>query len=151
MVIISLLIALIFIDFEYFIIPDKILIVFGLLAFFYQLASFTILANLLVAAISGVIFFLIFLLTKGEKMGLGDVKLIALLGFIFGFPGILIVLYLAVTGALVYGIVLILFFGGKLQTKLPFGSLLAGSAIIFILFNKFLLSFFMPYIFRIYT
>jgi len=147
-----LLIVLVFIDFDYLIIPDKILVVIALLALSLHLTnSFDFpLANLVTAAVSGMIFFLIFLLTRGEKMGLGDVKLMALLGFIFGFPEIIPIFYLAVAGALVWSVILILFFGGKLQTKIPFGSLLAGSAIIFILFNKFLMPYLTPYLFRLY-
>ncbi len=149
--VILLLIALAFIDFDYFIIPDKILIVLLLLGFLYQLFGQSILANFMTAVITGMIFFMIFVATKGEKMGLGDVKLIALLGFIFGFPGILLIFYLAAAGALVWSVILILWFGGKLHTKIPFGSLLSGSAIAFILFNKLLLSFFMPYILKLYV
>lgn len=152
--IICLLIVLIFIDFEYFLIPDKILIVAGFLVLSLQLTNQSIsplLNSFLTAVFSGLIFFLIFAVTGKKKMGFGDVKLMVLLGFIFGFPVILPVFYLAVAGAVVWGIVLILFFGGKLQTKLPFGTLLAGSAVIFILFNKFLIPPLMPYIFRLYV
>lgn len=153
--VISLLIVLVFIDFDYFLIPDKILVVLALLALSYQLISqksfLALWPNLLAGMVAGMIFLLIFAATKGKKMGLGDVKLMALLGFIFGFPPILLIFYLAVAGALAWSVILILFFGGKLETKLPFGSLLAGSAVIFILFNQFFLRLFEPYVLRLYT
>ncbi|MDP3731116.1 MAG: prepilin peptidase [bacterium] len=150
--IICLLIVLVFIDFDYFIIPDKILVVTVLLALLLHLTNYfdALFANFLTGAISGAVFLLIFLATKGEKMGLGDVKLMALLGFIFGFPGILPVFYLAVAGALLWSIILILFFGGKLQTKLPFGTLLSGSAVVYILFHELFMPFLSPYLFRLY-
>lgn len=146
----SLLIVLLFIDFDYFIIPDKILLVLFFLGFLYQLFGQSILANSLAAAVAGIIFFLIFALTRGRGLGLGDVKFVALLGFLFGFPAILPMIYLALAGGLVWSVVLILFFEGRRETKLPFGSLLAGSAISFILFGKFFLPVLMPYIFRLY-
>lgn len=148
--VLSMLIVLLFIDFDYFIIPDKILLALFLLGFFYQLFNKLIFVNYLTAAISGIIFFLIHAITRGRGMGLGDVKLVALLGFLLGFPAILPVIYLALAGGLVWSVVLILFYGGHRETKLPFGSLLAGSAISFILFGKFFLPVFMPYIFKLY-
>lgn len=147
----SLLMAVIFIDFDHLIIPDKILTVLAVWALLFQLTHPANLYNHgMSAVISGLVFLLIFLATKGQKMGLGDVKLMFLLGFIFGFPGILIVFYLAVAGALIWSIILILFFGGQLKTKLPFGSLLAGASLVFILFSQLLLKTFTPYILRFY-
>ncbi|TSC74031.1 MAG: leader peptidase (prepilin peptidase) / N-methyltransferase [Parcubacteria group bacterium Gr01-1014_44] len=156
--VLSLLIVLLFIDFDYLIIPDKILLVLGLLAFLYHWLTTdgfsNIFSNFLVGTVSGLIFFLIFAITRGYYreggMGLGDVKLVALLGFTFGWPAILLIIYLALGSGLIWSVVLLLWFGGKSDTKLPFGSLLAGSAIIFVLFNKFFMPNLWPYIVRFY-
>jgi len=155
--IVTLLIALTFIDFDYFIIPDKILIVIGMLGLlniFFLDRSLNIFVNLLVGAVAGFTFFIVYLITatyyEEGGMGLGDVKLVALLGFIFGFPLILPIIYLALAGSLIGGLIIITFFKGNLRTKLPFGSFLGGSAITFIIFNKFFLPSLMPYIFKLY-
>lgn len=70
--------------------------------------------------------------TRGRGMGVGDVKLAAALGFLFGWPDILFITMLAfVTGAMV-GIAAI---GGRKKTMksyLPFGPFLAmGATLIF--------------------
>lgn len=153
----SLLIVLVFIDFYYLVIPDKILIVLGLLGLLEHIflgRPLNILLNLLTGTVTGVLFFLIYWLTnvyyQEGGMGFGDVKLVALLGFIFGFPAILSVIYLALLASLIAGLILILFFKKGLKTKLPFGSFLGGAAIFFILFNQFLGPVLTPYIFRLY-
>src|SRR3989344_4481672 len=57
--IMGLLIVLVFIDFDYLLIPDKILIVIALLALFFRLTNQLdiLLANFLTAAVAGIIFF----------------------------------------------------------------------------------------------
>lgn len=152
----GLLIVLIFIDFDYLMIPDKILAGLGLLGFgnLLFLDRTLIFNNFLTGLVNGLIFFLIYSLAniryKGGGMGFGDVKLAALLGFLFGFPAILPIIYLALAGSLTAGLVLILFFKKELQTKLPFGSFLGGAAIIYILFNQFFIPALTPYFFRFY-
>ena len=155
--VISLLIVLVFIDFDYFIISDKILIGLFLISLAEQLflnKPLSIGRNLLTGGAVGLIFFLVYLATNayysGGGMGLGDVKLVGLLGFIFGFPAILPIIYLALAGSLLAAIILILFFKGGLKSKLPFGSFLGGAAIVFIIFNQFFLPTLMPYIFKLY-
>ncbi len=154
--ILALLIVLVVVDFDYYVIPDKILVVLGGLGLLrlFVLSRSLILISITTAAVVGLVFFLIYLLAniyyEGGGMGLGDVKLAALLGFLFGFPAILPVIYLALTASLLTGLTWLLFFKGSLKTKLPFGSFLGGAAIVYTLFNQFFLSSLMPYIFRLY-
>ncbi|MBI2676798.1 MAG: prepilin peptidase [Candidatus Yanofskybacteria bacterium] len=160
----STLLVLAFIDLDYFIIIDKILIVLVLITFLYQVfrkyvvlaepatigGIFNIYPNLLTAFLSGLIFLLIFWATKGRGIGLGDVKFIFVLGFLLGFPGILIVVYLSLLAGMIWGLALILFFGASMKSKIAFGFILANAAIVFMLFNQFLTAKFAPYIFRLY-
>lgn len=155
--VLSLLIVLIFIDFDYFIIPDKILVVLLLVGFLNLWLSgrpLNLFYSFLTGLAGGLLFFLVYSITKGYYeeggMGLGDVKLAAVLGLLFGFPAILPVIYLALAGSLVVGLALILFFKGHLKTKLPFGSFLAGAAIFYLLFNRFFLPIFTPYLYKLY-
>ena len=153
---IALLIALLFIDLEHFIIPDKILIVLAIiaLALLIQGASLdggNLWHNILTGFFSALFFFLIYLATKGKAIGLGDVKFILVLGFLFGFPEILIVIYGALAAGTLWGVVLILFFGAKLKTKIPFGTVLSAVSIAFILLNKFLIPALSPYILHLYV
>jgi leader peptidase (prepilin peptidase) / N-methyltransferase len=64
-----------------------------------------------------------------EGMGLGDVKLLAMIGAFLGWRGALLTLCLgAMAGALV-GVTLILARRGRLETELPFGAFLAAAAL----------------------
>ena len=67
-------------------------------------------------------------------MGLGDFKLVAALGLIFGWPDILMVIFLAfIIGALV-GIVFLIRKKKKMKDAIPFGPFLViGAALTFFL------------------
>jgi len=103
-----------------------ILVWLGSLVFGYSLgASF---AELLVGTLVGGGFIgLLVVITKGKGMGVGDIKLAFLLGFILGWLGIIIGLGSAfIMGALV-GILLIISKAKKLKSSVPFGPfLIAG-------------------------
>ncbi len=89
--------------------------------------------NYLAAALLGMaIFGAIILLSRGKAMGLGDFKLVAALGLIFGWPDISMVMFLAfVIGALV-SIVFLIRKKKKMKDAIPFGPFLAtGAALTF--------------------
>ena len=65
-----------------------------------------------------------------EGMGLGDVKLLAMIGAFLGWHGVLLTLGLGATGGAVVGIALIAAGRGKRDTELPFGTFLAGAAVV---------------------
>jgi leader peptidase (prepilin peptidase)/N-methyltransferase len=65
-----------------------------------------------------------------DGMGLGDVKLLAMITAFMGFwPGILS-LFFGVLGAMVYGIVLVTRGRASSSSKLAFGSFLAAGALV---------------------
>lgn len=64
------------------------------------------------------------LITQGKGMGMGDVKLAALMGLVLGFPKIVVALYLAfLTGAMV-GVILVLTGKKRFGEHIPFGPFL---------------------------
>ncbi|HEY4484316.1 MAG TPA: prepilin peptidase [Candidatus Paceibacterota bacterium] len=160
----STLLVLAFIDLDYFIIFDKILLVLFVVGLAYQFlrgyvfwlepavvgGSLNISHNLLTAFLSFAIFLLIFLVTKGKGIGMGDIKLFFVLGFLFGFPAILVIVYIALIAGMVWGLALILFFGASMKSRVAFGFVLANAAIVFILFSQFLITKFTPYVIRLY-
>lgn len=136
------LIVIFFIDLEHQIIPDEVLIPLIILSLLFNgVSNFQFLiSNLLpTAVVVASIFLLLHLVTRGKGMGFGDVKLVFLVGLIFGCPKAIIALYLAfLTGAIV-GVMLILTGKAKLGQKIAFGPFLALSAWITIfLGDKFL-------------
>lgn len=141
-ILISGLIVIFFIDLEHEIIPDQIIFPAILLFFFFFLITnhHLLITNYLPSAfISALFFYLLHLLTKGRGMGLGDVKLVFLIGLFFGFPKVVIALYLAfLTGAIV-GIILILTGKARFGQAIPFGPFLAFTSLVILFFgNNFL-------------
>lgn len=132
------LVAIIFFDYLYFVIPDKI--VFFLLPivilfnFFLRQSQFNSL--LLFALTTGGAFAIIHLVSRGQGMGLGDAKLMFLIGLVLGYPFGLIAMTLSIWSAALVGIVLLALGKATRKTPLPFGSFLAGVSIIIIIFQN---------------
>lgn len=83
--------------------------------------------------VGSVFFFLIVLLSKGRAMGMGDVKLIAGLGILFGFPDVVLVMALSFIIGAVASSYLMLRRKKKMSDKVPFGPflVLASFAVFF--------------------
>lgn len=125
---ISSLIAIFFIDYDYSIIPDAIIYPGIVISFVYLGAtSFPLfIQNITTAFITFMFFFFLFVLTRGKGMGFGDVKFSFLLGLFLGFPHIIFALYVAfLTGAAV-AFILILAKKKKFRgATIPFGPFLS--------------------------
>jgi leader peptidase (prepilin peptidase) / N-methyltransferase len=112
-----LLIALAGIDKEHFLLPDALTLP-GLAA------------GLLVSLRADWIDWRQALLRKEEGMGLGDVKMLAMVGAFLGWQGVLVTVFLgSLAGALV-GLALIGIGRLDLGSRLPFGVFLAGGALV---------------------
>jgi leader peptidase (prepilin peptidase)/N-methyltransferase len=66
--------------------------------------------------------------TGVDAMGLGDVKMLAMIGAFLGWQQVLVVLFLATSAGALFGMTLILAQKRSLATKLPFGCFLAMAA-----------------------
>ncbi len=128
----SVLIVLFVYDLKHYLIPDKVLLPAVGIAFLYRLfeglinSNFKLqISNYLVAVLIGAGFFLaIFLISKGEWMGFGDVKLAVLMGLLLGVENILVALFLAFFFGAIIGIIM-MFLGKKgLKSEIPFGPFL---------------------------
>jgi leader peptidase (prepilin peptidase)/N-methyltransferase len=127
------LLAVLFIDYDHKIIPDVITLpgaALGLLAAFLgprpvpdSLEGIAVGAGGLLA-----IALLYRLVTGREGLGLGDVKLMAMVGAVCGWQGALTTVVLASLAGSLVGVSLILGRRGNGQTALPFGSFLAPAA-----------------------
>jgi prepilin signal peptidase PulO-like enzyme (type II secretory pathway) len=132
--------AIFIVDLEEKIIPDQ-LIYLGFVGVFilYLTSNFV---NLYTHLFSGFllasILLIISLVTKGKGMGLGDIKLTLLLGFILGWPLVLPFFLLAfLTGAFV-GIILVLARRVDFGQPIPFGPfLIIAFWLVFIWGNQF--------------
>lgn len=126
LILVYILMAIFVSDLIYETIPDLLLLpAIGLSLVFYHSPL-----DLASGFGAGLFFYLLYLATKGKGMGLGDVKLVILLGLMLGWPNIIVCLFLAfLTGATV-GVILILAKLKKFGQHLPFGPFLIGSWLI---------------------
>jgi leader peptidase (prepilin peptidase) / N-methyltransferase len=69
-------------------------------------------------------------LRKRDGMGLGDAKLLALIGIFLGFWPAIVALFVAVLTASIYGTALLLRGRATATSKLPFGSFLAAAGLL---------------------
>jgi leader peptidase (prepilin peptidase)/N-methyltransferase len=95
-----------------------------------------------VAAVAGVALLLLTirglykLVRKREGMGLGDVKLLAMMAAFLGFAPTLFALFAGVMAAFVYAVILLLRGRAGATTRLPFGSFLAAGGLFAALFGR---------------
>jgi len=71
-----------------------------------------------------------YLLRHEEGMGLGDVKMLALIGAFLGWRGVLVALFFSALSGAVIGLALMAWRGLEMKSKLPFGAFLALGGLI---------------------
>ncbi len=127
----SLMLVVALTDIDHRIIPNKI-VIFGLIVgVILDIVRFglNIKFILIGIAVGFGFMFLVFVLSRGQ-MGMGDVKLAAVMGVFLGWQGTLVALFLAFALGSVYGIILMVFFGKSRKAKIPFGPFMALATVI---------------------
>jgi leader peptidase (prepilin peptidase)/N-methyltransferase len=142
MLLISLLIAISFIDLDFRIIPDVLSIgglIAGLILAFFRKPFFFYMDALYGILLGGGILFVIAygyeLLRKREGMGGGDIKLLGMIGAFCGIKG---VIFSLMSGSLIgtfIGIPMMFIKGADTKYAIPFGPFLSLGALIFIFFG----------------
>ncbi|MEX0879066.1 MAG: A24 family peptidase [Thermoanaerobaculia bacterium] len=131
----SACLALLAIDADFQILPDAITlpgIAAGLALSFCSLSRTPLQALLGAALGAGGLFLVAFLYEKiagQEGMGLGDVKMLGMIGALLGPSGVLVTILAASLSGSIVGVALIVGKGGDGKTRLPFGVFLALGAI----------------------
>ena len=129
------LILIAIIDYRFSIIPDQLNAFLALLAL--AIVSITnykllITVHALGTVFGAGIFGLIILLTKGRGMGIGDLKLAAVLGLLFGWPKIILISGLAFIIGGLWAAALLLTKKKSLKDAIPFGPFFVSAAILII-------------------
>jgi prepilin signal peptidase PulO-like enzyme (type II secretory pathway) len=147
----SLLVVISFYDLKHKIIPDKLSLLFGILAFgglffFDQFGFFIHMPNYM-DFLSGLIvalpFALLWLISQGRWMGLGDAKLAIGLGFLLGLSRALSGIVLSFWSGAIIGIFLVFFSQEyKIKSEIPFAPFLVLGTILAFLFDLHLFPFF---------
>ncbi len=134
MLLLMLLVALAFIDLEHHLLPDLLTLPGIALGLAGSLAGGLVpaLDAAIGAAVGAAVPYAVIVVYRWlrgvEGMGLGDTKLLAMIGAFLGWRGALLTLGLAATAGAAVGIALIAAGRGRRDTELPFGTFLAGAA-----------------------
>ncbi|MFP7299840.1 prepilin peptidase [Neobacillus niacini] len=127
---ISMFMIIIVSDIHYMIIPDKILIwfagIFLLERIFWPLSPWW---DSLLGAVTGFTLLLVIALISKGGMGMGDVKLYALLGFVLGFKLVLLSFFLSTLFGAVIGGFALIFKIVKRKQPIPFGPFIAAGTL----------------------
>jgi len=140
------LVVVTFIDLDFQIIPNIISlsgIVIGFTASFY-LPGITVQDSILGILIGGGMFFLIayiFVKVRGiEGMGMGDVKLLAMLGAFLGLKGVLFIIFISsIIGTVTGLLVMVQTRSFTFKQRIPFGPFLSIAAMIYVFWGDVLI------------
>ena len=140
-------IIIFFIDLKHFIIPNELtfpLMIIGFFKSFDPNLNQTIFPNYINSLIGGVFGYLIIWLIiffykkvrKKEGMGLGDAKLMAVIGFWFGWVSIPFVIFISSAVALILVIPSLINQSRKMSSEIPFGPYIIIGCILYVSFSN---------------
>lgn len=141
----SMLIIITISDIKTMLIPDKILIAFGmiLVPLSVIVVNVSILNQVVGLLIAFGINFLILVFTKGNGMGGGDIKLFMLLGFLLGVKMLITIFFLSAMVGLIVGV----FVRIKSKTNMfPFGPSIAVATMISVFYGEKIVSFYFNFL-----
>ena len=150
--IVSLFIVIFVYDLKYYIIPRKIVSLGVLLILFYRLLeiykfhSITVksfLYLLIFSFLISFIFWLIWFLSKGKWMGLGDAKLVFFLSFFLDPREDLVALFFAFGLGAIIGLILICLKKKEMRSELPFGPFLIIGTLIALFWGERIIQWYM--------
>ncbi len=149
------LLAIVVIDYSHYIIPDELVLALTLLAFTYRigLVAFNImqktdLLTMTLAAFGASLGLLVlFLLTRGKGMGLGDVKLVFPLTLLVGWPAVVVLFFTAFIMGAIVGLVLVGTGQKKLKQAIPFGPFLVAGAFVSLVWGDLIMTWYLSHFF----
>ncbi|HAN09300.1 MAG TPA: prepilin peptidase [Clostridiales bacterium] len=136
----SIFIVIAMIDYEHQIIPNRLIVLFLLMAILYRMNwfikldnNYLVLSDGIIAAFAAFVVFFLLMTFSGGGMGGGDVKLIFPVGLMFGVEQIAYVVLVSSVLASIFAIILIIAKKANRKTPIPFGTFLAMGVYIMIL------------------
>jgi leader peptidase (prepilin peptidase) / N-methyltransferase len=137
----SLLVALAAIDIEHLLLPDRLTLpgiaagialqpVTGWAGAGWRGVDGGIFGAALGAGVLLAAYGLWWLLRREEGLGLGDVKMLAMIGAFLGWKGVVVSLFVGAASGAVFGLTLMALGGAGLRSKVPFGAFLALGALV---------------------
>lgn len=138
----AVLIVITMIDLDLQIIPDRLVVVLGILSllhlFLVRVPQYGIGAiyNSAIGFVIGGLFFLLIAIVSNGGMGGGDIKLMAVLGLWFGWQKLLVLMFLTFIGGAIISVFLLLLKVKKMKDGIPFGPFIAFAAYIVSIFGS---------------
>jgi leader peptidase (prepilin peptidase)/N-methyltransferase len=80
-----------------------------------------------------------------EGMGMGDVKMLAMIGAFLGWKAVLVTLVLSSMSGAIVGMILLVTHKGNMKYQLPFGTFLAAAALVASLFGDALVNWYLSF------
>ena len=144
-VFVAVLLTISFIDIDHKIIPDLISLP-GIPTFFLAslaVPSVTVIDSAIgIAAGSGILYAVAFAwshLKKIEAMGMGDVKLLAMIGALIGWQGVLFTIFVSSATGTIVGLPFMLIKKGNLKMEIPYGPFISIGAVAYIFFGQYVI------------
>ena len=141
-ILIPVFVIIFFIDLKHLIIPDSLVLLIGILALGKLLLPNldSIFTSLYPSALGALVAFLFIgglivfyqYVRKIEAMGLGDLKLFVVLGFLFGLKGIMFVLIISSLSGAIIGSIILMRKNKNFQSQLPFGPYIILATLLYI-------------------
>lgn len=135
------LIILFVFDLKHYLVPDKVIYPAIIITIIYRL--FANFHYFLAALVGGGFFLIIVLISKGKWMGVGDIKIGALMGLLLGWEFLLTALFLAFLIGAIVAIILLILKKKTFQSEIPFGPFLIGATFITLLWGNILLNWYL--------
>lgn len=157
LLIVSLLIVIFVYDLKHYIIPNKTvyfgIIISAVYLLFIKFFSLSVVYYPLSyyffsGFIAALFFLLMVLVSRGRWMGMGDVKLVLLMGLFLGWPKILIALLVAFWSGALVGIILIFLKKKGLKEQIPFGPFLVSGTILSLFISDYFLKDYLDFLIR---
>lgn len=147
---VSLLVIIFTFDFRYYLIPDLPVFLGILAAFGYRalVPELTVVDGLWGLVLVAGFFGLLYLISRGAWIGLGDVKLGLFLGSMLGLKLSAVMLALAYFSGALVGVVLVLFGRKTMKGELPFGTFLSASALVALLWGQRIMDWYLAFFYR---
>lgn len=148
-VVASCLLLLSVIDIGHMIIPDRTIVIIlaaGIMLTILRLPEdLKVLSRIIGFFVVSIPFYIIALL-KSDGMGGGDIKLMAVSGFLLGWKGILIALVLGSCSGAVYGVSVLIRRKKKRNDQVPFGPFLSAGILVSLLFGTEILAWYLGFV-----
>ncbi len=151
LVFVSTLLIIFVTDLKYYLIFDAVtvpLMIFAFLINFFILSNsnnyWSVFINLIVSAVIGGGFFLLqYIVSKGKWIGGGDIRLGFLMGFMLGWPMILVALVIAYLVGAIISIFLVIGKKKKMKSEVPFGVFLSFATFVVLIWGNQILNWYL--------